>query len=312
MSTQTIKCSIVIPTYNSERYIEKSIRSAQNQTEKGIEILVSDNCSSDSTIKIVELMQRADPRIKLFRNPVNLGPVLNWKSGCSHAQGEKIVLLFSDDWLSSAFVERLAKRLDNGQLAFAQCAVLRHTFPSDPVRPESLMYQRRADGICTAKDYIDGLVSPPRGGPLSPVSPACSLFRATDLKTALESVPADNFELGYLSHGAGPDLWCYMRCLFIYEKFWHETEPLANFLARPGAESTKPGIALAYSGAVLQCLEIGGSSDRFVSLHSLFTAVARVFKLTLTGKKSPGLVLLGIKLLLRRIKIAPLRKNSKK
>ena len=56
--------SIVIPTYNREQYIEDAIKSAINQTYRNIEIIIVDNCSTDSTWDI--LNRWAESELKFF------------------------------------------------------------------------------------------------------------------------------------------------------------------------------------------------------------------------------------------------------
>ena len=70
--------SIVIPVYNRELYIEDAIRSAISQTYQNIEIIIVDNCSTDSTWDILNEWEKKDNRIKIFQNDSNIGPVLNW------------------------------------------------------------------------------------------------------------------------------------------------------------------------------------------------------------------------------------------
>ena len=59
--------SIITPTYNSSKYIGETIESVLKQTYTNWEMLITDDCSTDNTIKIVEAYQAKDKRIKLFR-----------------------------------------------------------------------------------------------------------------------------------------------------------------------------------------------------------------------------------------------------
>ena len=61
------KISILIPTFNRERYIKEVITSALNQTYKNIEIIVVDNKSTDNSWAILKDLAKNDGRIKLFQ-----------------------------------------------------------------------------------------------------------------------------------------------------------------------------------------------------------------------------------------------------
>ena len=60
----SIEVSVIIPAYNTERYIAKAISSALAQTLKNIEVIVVDDCSTDNTAKIVKSF--TDSRLKLL------------------------------------------------------------------------------------------------------------------------------------------------------------------------------------------------------------------------------------------------------
>ena len=64
--------SIVLPVYNGERFLRASIDSVVAQTYQNWELLVVDDCSTDSTADIVREYVQKDSRIKYFKNEVNL------------------------------------------------------------------------------------------------------------------------------------------------------------------------------------------------------------------------------------------------
>ena len=72
--------SIIIPTFNRQSFIAESIDSSLDQDYGNIEIIITDNASSDDTVKIVKEYVKRDSRVKLFCQKKNLGPVLNWKA----------------------------------------------------------------------------------------------------------------------------------------------------------------------------------------------------------------------------------------
>ena len=75
---KSVKVSILIPTYNSEKYIEETIESALVQTYKNFEIIIVDNASNDNTFKIMQEYAKKHDNIKIFKNEENIGPIKNW------------------------------------------------------------------------------------------------------------------------------------------------------------------------------------------------------------------------------------------
>jgi glycosyltransferase involved in cell wall biosynthesis len=99
------RVSVCIPVYNGERYIGETIRSVLDQTFTDFEILVSDNASTDGTVEAV--LGIGDPRIRLLRNDVNLGPGRNYNVLLREARGRYVKVLSADDYLMPDSLERM-------------------------------------------------------------------------------------------------------------------------------------------------------------------------------------------------------------
>jgi glycosyltransferase involved in cell wall biosynthesis len=104
MSNHTnVLVSIGIPTYNrANSFLKQSLQSAVNQTYRNIEIIVSDNCSSDDTESIVKSFN--DPRIRYYRQKDNIGALDNRNFCLEQSQGEYFLLLFDDDVIDEDFI----------------------------------------------------------------------------------------------------------------------------------------------------------------------------------------------------------------
>jgi glycosyltransferase involved in cell wall biosynthesis len=89
--------SIVIPTYQGARHIRPAIESVLAQEGVDLEIVVTDDNSRDGTADIVA--SYGDPRVRLIRNPANLGPEGNWNRALELATGTYVKLLPQDDLL---------------------------------------------------------------------------------------------------------------------------------------------------------------------------------------------------------------------
>ena len=103
--------SIIIPTYNVESYIARCLESCINQTLHDIEILVIDDCGSDSSIQIAQDYAKLDSRIKIIHNANNLGTFATRIVGIRQALGEYIAFLDADDYLHVQACELLYKRI---------------------------------------------------------------------------------------------------------------------------------------------------------------------------------------------------------
>lgn len=92
------KLSIILPTYNIEKYIETTVASVLQQTYRNIELIIVDDCSSDRTREILTTYAESDKRIKLIFNKQNIGPGAARNLGISQASGEYITFMDHDDW----------------------------------------------------------------------------------------------------------------------------------------------------------------------------------------------------------------------
>ena len=98
--------SIVMPSYNSEKYIKASIESVLNQTYPKWELLIVDDCSTDKTVEIIKSLK--DERIKFFQNEKNSGAAISRNKALREVKGQWIAFLDSDDlWLPTKLEEQL-------------------------------------------------------------------------------------------------------------------------------------------------------------------------------------------------------------
>ena len=100
--------SVLIPSCNYARFIQKSIDSVLAQTYENIEVVVTDNCSTDDTMTVLRTRYADDSRVRVFENEENIGLVRNFNRALTHARGEFIVWLCVDDWFLERHLERLA------------------------------------------------------------------------------------------------------------------------------------------------------------------------------------------------------------
>lgn len=101
--------SVVMPNYNGARFVEEAIRSVLNQTYRNIELLIIDDCSSDSSPELIDKLARDDNRIKLIRQKENSGVSVVRNIGIKEAKGEYIALIDNDDTWEPDKLERQLK-----------------------------------------------------------------------------------------------------------------------------------------------------------------------------------------------------------
>ena len=96
--------SIGIPVYNSDDTIAACLRSVLNQSYRNIEVVVSDNCSTDMTANICKDFASLDSRISLVVQGENFGPAANFDFVLSRSTGEYFMWIAADDIKSEDFV----------------------------------------------------------------------------------------------------------------------------------------------------------------------------------------------------------------
>jgi len=107
------KATVMIPTYNQARWLSEAIESALAQDLDGLEVVVGDDASTDGTPEVIA-RYAADPRLKVVRQPRNLGRVGNYRSLLyGHATGGWVLNLDGDDTLTDPSYLRTA--LDEAQ-----------------------------------------------------------------------------------------------------------------------------------------------------------------------------------------------------
>lgn len=114
------KVSIVIPVYNVENYLTKTIKSCIEQTHKNIEIIIIDDGSKDNSPKIIDNYLNLDNRI-IAKHIKNQGVSHARNLGISLATGDYIVFLDGDDYLSKTFVEYMLSlvNINNSEFCYS-------------------------------------------------------------------------------------------------------------------------------------------------------------------------------------------------
>jgi glycosyltransferase involved in cell wall biosynthesis len=101
--------TVLLPCYNAELYIEEAVRSIMNQTYSNLEILIIDDCSTDSSHEIVSRLAIEDERIRIIKNEKNLKLIKTLNKGLDLARGDYIARMDADD---VSLPERIEKQIN--------------------------------------------------------------------------------------------------------------------------------------------------------------------------------------------------------
>lgn len=227
--------SILIPVYNRAGLIEATIRSALAQSYDPIEVVVVDNASTDATWEVLQRLALEDPRLRIFRNETNLGPVRNWRACAEHARGHYAKILWSDDLIEPSYLERCLPVLEQPGVGFVYTTA--RVF-GDVNESRALIYRSLPAGVHASRRYVQGIFE---DGDL-PVSPGCAVLRRSDLlKNLLVDVP-NPVGSDFAQHAIGNDLLIFLLTAADHPAFGVMAEPLSLFRAHQGSitSSTAP------------------------------------------------------------------------
>ncbi len=114
------KVSVIIPVYNTEKFLRKCLDSVCNQTLQDIEIICINDCSTDGALEILREYARKDKRIKLIELFENGGAAKARNIGIDIAEGEYLGFVDSDDFVDLDFYEKLYTRAIKAEVEIAK------------------------------------------------------------------------------------------------------------------------------------------------------------------------------------------------
>jgi teichuronic acid biosynthesis glycosyltransferase TuaG len=137
--------SIIMPAYNCESYIEIAVRSVMQQSYPNWELLVLDDGSSDRTPAIVQTLCLEDERIRLIKNPANMGVAKTRNYGLDLSQGDYVAFLDSDDrWHPDKLAIQMQRmEQERAHLSYTSYAIINNEGKScknDYIVPPCIMF----------------------------------------------------------------------------------------------------------------------------------------------------------------------------
>lgn len=233
------RVSVIIPAFNAEEYVEEALRSVLAQTYDDWEIVVCDDCSTDST---PELVRRFGDKVRLLRTDTNSGPAVARNLAIAHSSGELLAFLDADDYWLPTYLERQVSLYDSGQavgIVGCNAALL----GPDGLRPQTYMDIVRSPLEVTLHRLLQS----------NPIFP-----RALVARRAVDEVGGFCPEL---SHSEDYDLW--IRIVEAGYRVVTTREVLAVYRIRPKSWSSEVGLAAHYCQLTYRrALERGNLSRR--------------------------------------------------
>jgi len=225
--------SIIIPVYNRVNIISETIESALGQRYENFEVVIVDNASTDGTWEVIQQYALNDSRVRVFRNDHNIGAVRNWKRALDEALGYYGKILWSDDLIDEAFLEKTVALFEE-DVAFVYSKVRIFT---GCVNEGAEVYARKATGCYATDEYIMEALFHSK----VPFSPGCAIFRLEDLREALQIDIPNRANIDLASHAIGNDLLIFLKIARRYSRFGYVDEALSFFRSHADSISVSAG-----------------------------------------------------------------------
>lgn len=181
--------SILIPNYNHGNYLSETIESVLNQSFQDFEVIIADNASTDNSREVIESYTKRDARITGIFHGSNLGPIPNWISALQKASGYYCKILFSDDKLAPDYLNAAVAALGDDSVGFFYSAV--QSFGDNDHQYFKFSQSGKFASVAFLKGHLLYRMH-------LPVSPACALFRTSDVRRYLDKLYKDQEEIGHI------------------------------------------------------------------------------------------------------------------
>ena len=150
MKESDIKISVIVPVYNTSKYLEKCIESILNQSLKEIEVICINDGSTDNSLEILEKISKQDRRVKVI-DQRNSGASATRNVGLRLAKGKYIICIDSDDWIEKYYFENIYKKAKENNLDMVISDIL-FDFENKIILKKDL--EISDDKIITGKEYM--------------------------------------------------------------------------------------------------------------------------------------------------------------
>ena len=133
MSRMEPLVSIGLPVRNGERTVGRAVRSVLEQDHAHLDVVISDNASTDGTEEICRDLARSDSRVHYIRQPENIGLIPNFYAVLHEARGSYFKWMGDDDWLTPTFVRRCVELFEEDPALLVVTTRQGHVLPAGQV-----------------------------------------------------------------------------------------------------------------------------------------------------------------------------------
>lgn len=209
--------SVIVPVYNVEAFVERSLRSIIGQTYANLEIIVVNDGSTDRSFEICKKIAKEDRRIFLLEQE-NQGLSAARNTGIARSKGEYIMFVDSDDWLSPNMIEFLFTEIKKYDVKLAMCGFQK-------VKDEANVKLPKIDKteVISSGNAIERML-------LGEWWSACMKLYSSEIFRKVRFPEGRTFE----------DYAVMVKILEQCEKVTYNSAPLYFYLTREGSITTKP------------------------------------------------------------------------
>ncbi len=133
-ATARARVSVCIPTYNRADRLARAVQSVLAQDHPEIEVVISDNHSTDSTEEWCRALADTDARVQYVRNDRNLGPTANFNQARARATGDYVMWLGDDDRLEPDYVRACLAEFERDPSLVLVTGTVRYLVQGEPTR----------------------------------------------------------------------------------------------------------------------------------------------------------------------------------
>ena len=141
--------SVIVPVYNTEKYLDECIRTIVNQSYKNLEIILINDGSTDGSGAICKRWEEADQRIRYIEKE-NEGQGVTRNLGIAKASGEYILFVDSDDYLDESLIEKAFGHMTEQKADI--CVFAHYGLDEDEIVDETLLSYKLLEGACVKEN----------------------------------------------------------------------------------------------------------------------------------------------------------------
>lgn len=131
--------SVVLATYNGEKYLSKQLESLFEQTYSNIEIIAVDDKSSDNTVNILQEYAAKHNNMKVYVNEINLGFIKNFEKGCTLTSGSFIAFCDQDDYWVADKIKKMTAAIGEHPVIYCDSVVCDENLNSKGIKISDLV-----------------------------------------------------------------------------------------------------------------------------------------------------------------------------